>query len=379
MKHPQFEEMIPFYVARTLPLADAQALERHLATCAACRQSLREWRLIAAATWEEVDALVNDVPPLAVDVRADARARLGAQNGFNRDLTTPIPVARHLRSPKAGRGRGGRRAFYSASTVAAALVMVALGGLLLLMFSRSARPVDDALTPVPIGSPYASGIDDDFAAPSNFSIPSDIRGDLGIVSPVEEGGASSARIEVLTPTQISTPFTLIATPTLSIPATDVGIPECFVTPTNRQAINVYQWPGREQSIVGQMAGDEILRVYVTDGQGWYNVIRLGEGILGWVSGEDVMLQGFCDALWLPTPTIPPPTPTPLPLTGAIGIVNGRWTHTTTVIEHGCGGQSGQVSTMSITINTSDGENQLTLTYDNGFSIPPITGTRPSFR
>lgn len=465
MRHVHYEEMIPFYVARTLPPDEAQALEKHLATCAVCRQSLAEWRIIAAATWEDADALVKNIPPLSAEVRSSVKAPL---NGFNAELTAPIPVARHLRARHSKKRK--RVLLAPVSLVAAVIIMILFGGLLVLMLGHATRP-QNPIEP-------ATALEDDignFAAPPNLQSQTDIRSDLGILAPVAKDNIpdASPSAQPLSVTLSSTPILALSlTATLSSsPPVDPTIPECFVTPNNRQPVTIHQWPGREQPIVGQMGGDEVLRVYVTDGQNWYNIIRMGEGILGWVSGEDVMLQGFCDNLWLPTPTmmatpnlgqispcqathanlapmdlysgpgtayqvlglvtagatvdvlargdndwyrvnaylgnrsvigwlspsqlafsgdctvlpiisvtegypseatlmptVAPPTATSTPITSTTGIINGRWMHTVTITEHGCGGEIGQTSVIGLTVNTINNEKQVILTYDNGFAV-----------
>ncbi|MBC8170205.1 MAG: zf-HC2 domain-containing protein, partial [Anaerolineae bacterium] len=70
MSHKQWEDLIPFYVAHTLPPDQAAALGQHIATCDYCQQVLEDWRGIAAATRVAVEDWTHDIPPLSAQVRA---------------------------------------------------------------------------------------------------------------------------------------------------------------------------------------------------------------------------------------------------------------------------------------------------------------------
>ncbi len=74
MSHKSWEDLIPFYVAQTLPLSDAAALERHLAHCPDCRQSVDEWRAIAATVRAEANRRASRLPPLSPRVSATPQA-----------------------------------------------------------------------------------------------------------------------------------------------------------------------------------------------------------------------------------------------------------------------------------------------------------------
>ena len=71
--HEQWRDLVPFYVAGTLPAGDRAAVEEHLAECAECREVLREWRLVAAAAQSETSERAIELPPLSAAVRASLR------------------------------------------------------------------------------------------------------------------------------------------------------------------------------------------------------------------------------------------------------------------------------------------------------------------
>ncbi|MDI3317053.1 MAG: zf-HC2 domain-containing protein [Bacillota bacterium] len=53
----RIHELLPFYAAGTLSPAERQEVDRHLASCAACRRELQLWREIAGAVAVETAEL----------------------------------------------------------------------------------------------------------------------------------------------------------------------------------------------------------------------------------------------------------------------------------------------------------------------------------
>ncbi|GEM_PF-2522007 len=105
---------------------------------------------------------------------------------------------------------------------------------------------------------------------------------------------------------------------------------------------------------------------VTGPQRWYLVSDIS-GVTGWVPALDVqVIPNDLDVVVAgtipPSPTITPPAVfTPTPATPQIEF----WTHVSTVVEQGCGGEAGVQSTIAVEIQRFDGWIQLTY---------PATGT-----
>lgn len=73
--HKQWPELLPFYVAGALSAADRIAVDAHLAECAACREAVEEWRIVAGAVRAEAAARASELPPLWPVVRTSLRRR----------------------------------------------------------------------------------------------------------------------------------------------------------------------------------------------------------------------------------------------------------------------------------------------------------------
>lgn len=116
MNHPQWQELMPFYLTGRLSQAEAAALENHLRGCADCRQALEEWRLIGEVVSAEARSWARELPPLAAYVRTHLHKNLPAANMSLNGAFTPdaIPV----RQPRAKSARFNR--LWGAITVGAA-------------------------------------------------------------------------------------------------------------------------------------------------------------------------------------------------------------------------------------------------------------------
>src|SRR5262245_46750771 len=68
MKHQEWQEQIPFYIAQTLSPEQRRAFEGHLATCDSCQAEMDDWRMIASAVWREADEAARHLPPLSQEV-----------------------------------------------------------------------------------------------------------------------------------------------------------------------------------------------------------------------------------------------------------------------------------------------------------------------
>ena len=63
--HKPWEDLIPFYVAKTLSSKETVALESHIADCIECRHQVEEWSSIAAAVWQTSSEEARGLPPLS--------------------------------------------------------------------------------------------------------------------------------------------------------------------------------------------------------------------------------------------------------------------------------------------------------------------------
>lgn len=130
--HSKWEELIPFYIAGTLPKADVTRLERHLSGCADCRKSLDEWLLIADVVRADAASQMRDLPPLSPQVLSIASQQAGER------YHQPIPFT--FAREAAWSRRDQPRYRMVVTLVAAAFTILLLGGLLALMVSRGIVP-----------------------------------------------------------------------------------------------------------------------------------------------------------------------------------------------------------------------------------------------
>ncbi len=156
-----WHDLLPFYVAGQLPTAERIALEQHLLSCQECRAALDEWRALADAVRRDASSREADLPPLSPQLyraQQDSAGQMpSTSSGRNRfslrkwnieeyvtirrpserieehdDMNTTSDVsfvpARPLQFPDA------RKLMFDPITwVAAILVMIVLGALLLFM------------------------------------------------------------------------------------------------------------------------------------------------------------------------------------------------------------------------------------------------------
>ncbi len=324
MPHKPWEDLIPFYVAQTLPLPDAAALERHLAHCPDCRQSVDEWRAIAAAVRVEASRQASWLPPLSPRVSAAPQAI--SANGAGQHDAYVLPTY-----PR-------RQARLSLTLAAALLTVLLFGGLLALMASRlpSQQDVSDAtsvaaapgvtLTPRRGATvmPTPTAILISSPTPTAFNTSQD----LGILP--SRTPTATPFVVYLTPTTM--PLVVYLTPT-RLPSTAVqptnssgggGMaqpqfappsstplpwPACTASPIGVEDVRVFAGPGTDQPFTGILRAGEVAQV-TAYASGWYVVI-LPDGNFGWVPGAAVKLDGVCDTLLSPsaTPIYPPATPT----------------------------------------------------------------------
>ncbi|MBC8098402.1 MAG: zf-HC2 domain-containing protein, partial [Armatimonadetes bacterium] len=119
MTHNDWQALMPFYLSRTLPPDQTQALAAHLAACAECQVALEEWMVISIGVTTTLDAWTTPMPALH---RIERSATPDTQR------TTPVVVV--ARRPRIAWG----------ALVASAVVCFCIGGATLLGWQARMTP-----------------------------------------------------------------------------------------------------------------------------------------------------------------------------------------------------------------------------------------------
>lgn len=309
--HNQWEEMLPFYAAGTLPKAEAARLERHLSHCDACRRSLNDWRLVAAAVRAEAASQLRDLPPLSPDVMRVAAGQMhNPRMSVNTVSFAPQPV-RGQEPP--------RRASSTPITLAvAAFTVLLLGGLLVLMALR--------LTPTEQGSNGVVLMPS--ATPSEAvteTAPTEI---LPLIVVIEPSNTPTPPMQDV-PSQV--PPTSAAPPTVNVPTQipATPVPPTFVMPTpiaatpepttdgsmtfaqvaigggggctlqaaipSGSVINMYAQPRIDSTVLTTISSAELLTGLAMSDNSWFR-LQSERGNVGWVQQGLLSVSGNCDGL-----------------------------------------------------------------------------------
>lgn len=310
--HKQWEDLIPFYIAQTLPRQEAAALEQHLAGCDVCRRSMDEWRAIATAVRTQAASQLRDLPPLMLPLSRAASGRRPVRRDPWRWMT---PV----------------------SLVAAALAVVVGMGLIMLIVSRSLRPLEEppqtsvavlmTNTPQPT-TPSSNPTAMVFSTLPPMITPSPM--------PILPTWTPRPPVQIFSPTRI--PFTpqsgFGGAVESQIPTQPSPVPEVFVTmlpptempfptPTVEEImmmmpdlpmdgpcrlsaavspISLYTGPGFMYAPLADLNAQDTLTPLAIGDNGWYRIeadIRGGSWV-GWVRPDSVIVTGDCASL----PVIP---------------------------------------------------------------------------
>lgn len=300
--HEKWESLMPFYIARTLPAADARALEQHLLTCMSCRRAFDEWRLIANETWAEANERSLNLPPLSEKVRA-ALIPLpkNVQNGMLGEQTQQVSLrAAEYTRPNMRAYRPPRTSLLplTAFAAAAALVIALVGVMWIVRSGIEAQIEPLSIVSLSMPLPVTGASSENFAAappPMNSPAPSNAA-DQGILLPSPTSFPTN-----IMPPQVTPGAAQFAPPS---PTRDPSIPgDCRISGGD-QSVNVYLRPDRGQQIIAELAPFEEHQVLIENGAGWYQVFLPGNpyNFAGWVSINDVIVEGDCGGLWTPTPT-----------------------------------------------------------------------------
>jgi anti-sigma factor RsiW len=117
--HEEWEALIPFYLARTLPQAEVVRLEQHLQQCPHCRRAVEEWRIIAESVYTDATVQGRQLPPLRLEAVEPKRPALNA--------AYPDDVALRVRTSRSATAAS----LLLTGLAAAAAVVIVVSGLLL--------------------------------------------------------------------------------------------------------------------------------------------------------------------------------------------------------------------------------------------------------
>jgi len=305
----KWKDLIPFYVAGTLPDNQKQALEAYLAQCGdPCFDEVEEWRTIASATWQNANDRVGDLPPLSQAIRTEvakdaelrASGKVISSNGFNTDTpnnVTNAPVAQPRVTEIPNKRRGSR---IPLTMVAAFMTVVIFGGILISQLApEDLEPEAIQLTEV---ADVELLITDEFGDETGLLPDNDNDTDSGIL-------ATPTPLNIPQPTV--TPFpppTSTPLPTLP-PNSGGGLDQstmseamlnpgqgCMIRNETAGALSVYENASFEADTVGIMREGQEAQIRVQFG-GWYE-LSYGR----WVYSENVIVYGNCSNLITATPT-----------------------------------------------------------------------------
>lgn len=322
MAQTPWQDLIPYYVARTLPPPQMQAFEAQLARDHDLRQEVEEWRRIAAGVWREADAAARHLPPLSPEIYQKLQYRNGAKPTNPTSVPTVAPRVRHT---SFGRVNGS-----PLTLVAGFLAVFLCGGVLLMSVIRQGQP--EVLSTAVANSTDQGG----FGGPMNpTSTPVATQCMVGLGTNVPgciSATAPSTPIdETWTPNPRGTPTPVVVRPvaTITPPPLPTRIPQNLMPQATLDPVSasltqtmiaVYSvstvWP--DYQCVATNSSGEILPVYaradyseVVDYWAPGTSLPVSAAMYGfwvqvsygkWVPTNGVTLTGPCDEMPQPTPT-----------------------------------------------------------------------------
>lgn len=333
MKHKDWQDLIPFYIAKTLPLEQQHSFEQHLATCSTCTQEIEEWRKIAVAVWQEADSAAQHVTPLSQDVynQLSTHDRLPAAGQNPNSTHSGYLPKQSLRRPQ--QQKPSRKLSLPITLVAGIVVAFLFGALLILLTLRDEpQTLSNTIaqnTTATAESFAALQVDDASATSINTVLPTQI-GTNGILptpvpfmtdtaiptpSPVAElpgrGGAGdtvpSNPTSIPPPTEPPPEQAILAdigpyitiTPELN----DRGVFLCYLFNPTTVPIDAYAQATFTSPIISEVSPGSEYRALVRSVDGWYEILIV-PGTVVWIPPTTAFLRGNCDAaqFWIPTPT-----------------------------------------------------------------------------
>ena len=334
--HNDWEELIPFYVAGSLPRAETSRLESHLSRCERCRASVEEWRALAAVVRADAAAQLRDLPPLSSRVLQVATREAGSRRAQPQaQRRQPLPF------------RSASQPVYrptSVTLIAALFTVILFGGLLALMVLRGSfllpQPAAESVVLLPTATPFRP----QSAAPSPAPQIIVIEPSATPVTPASELPTKPPPVILTAPPLIfSTPLPPSATrppfvatrrpPTaeppmlipaasasadpslesfaLQMPAPDLALKDACTLHAAASAASLYAGPGLYYGIVSTFSAADALPVLAVSDNNWFQAQSL-DGSIGWVPVDQVYTSGSCDSLAViaaaqPTEALPTPT------------------------------------------------------------------------
>ena len=274
----EWQSLIPFYVAGTLPEADRRKVEFYLEHSADCRQALEDWLIIRDAIHAQSKSWASELPPLSAFVRSQIEYADSSQ------VTAPIrtvffdngeqPVVFPKRHSRPATTASYRSLSLILSVAASLLIVFAFVGLLIL------RSRVDRNSPSDYGS--AAVTSDATAAELIYITPAPRQTrseDMGIIPKHSEPTAPSEIEQVV-----------IGTPDVSVLSQSVG---CMVQNASSAEVPIYMTPDVTAMVLRAMAPDEQLVVEAFSTFGWYQVRRAVGEQSGWLRVAQVSTSGNC--------------------------------------------------------------------------------------
>ena len=343
--HNQWEEMLPFYVAGSLPKPEAKRLEYHLEHCAECSRSLNDWRLVADAVRAEAASLLRDLPPLSPEVLRAAAEQMQNQRFSNNTVSyAPLPP-RQIQPARRFNGT-------AVMMAAAAFTVLLIGGILALMIRGTQDPQGSGgvvlaptstMTQTPAPETAASETPlpvivviepSNTPTPPMQDVPSQVPPPtvLTRVPPIVPTRANPTSLPP--PTQVEQTFGDV---TITAPEATFSSEQAFMQIAvgggctlqaaipSGSVINLYARPRTDSTVLTTISSAEELIGLATSDNSWYQ-LQSERGNVGWVQQGLVSPSGNCDGLPLifaesatevaatPTETVLPfsPTDTPSP-------------------------------------------------------------------
>jgi anti-sigma factor RsiW len=310
-EHNKWNDLIPFYVARTLSPAEMRAFDARLARDETLRREVEEWRTIAGAVWREADAVARTKPPLAPDVLARAQQLRPAgampsavydNAGVTTGFTQRIRAVREARATSV-----------PVTLVAGLVIAFVCGGLLVMLAFNNAREQTQPLVAqVGTGTVTDGGFAAADATGTSAAIAALITREPGIL-PTPTNTIMPIGTPVAAPSQTPNAFLPGLTPTMTaVPSQEFNtllVTECIVLNNLSAPVNIYKTAERSAPVVEQIQPGESRSSIIRSENNWFMMFTPERGIIGWVAFEDVSVTTACNALPVATPAV---MPTPLP-------------------------------------------------------------------
>lgn len=150
MTHQEWQLLIPFYIADTLPTQQKQQFEHHLRDCDSCQHEIAEWRSIASAVWANAEDAAQHLPPLSPEVynRLQYRDKPPvSKHAANPPRPSYAPPSRQKQrvqlQPRRRKQPSRAKQIALPVTVAAGFIVAVLFGGLIVMLTIGNLPQDD--------------------------------------------------------------------------------------------------------------------------------------------------------------------------------------------------------------------------------------------